>query len=143
MQRTPTTWRERRGAGPTLHAGIAPRTGIARLAVAAFVVTGAASQYFVRQSELQGAELSTRLYLAEADQLQRQGIRPPCEIAGSATPVAYYLGCSIGNDHPTVLMPPAAPSRRSEWRPLRLAGAAGVTAYIRCHQPHSPPLCRQ
>ena len=116
---------------------------VAIAAACAFLLTGAISQHFVERSELTGAELSSRLYVIEAGELHHLGIRAPCAVDGSATPVAYYLGCSVssgGGNSQLVLMPPVKPVQPTGWRRVPLAGTPAI-AYVRCPRAAALPLC--
>lgn len=112
-------------------------------AAAMFIIVGAVSQNFVVRSELKGAELGSHLFLQQADQIHRLGVRPPCSVAGAATPIAYYLGCSIWTgapSEPQVVMPPDHAPAGHGWRKIWLSGLNHVPAYVRTPgRPPEPP----
>ena len=121
------------------------------VAVAAFLVTGAISQSYVKRSEIKGLDIA-QLWVLEAQQLHDLGVAPPCAIQGpGATPVAYYLSCARSNgrgDRLAVLISDQ-PAHRSGWHERVLSGLKGtashrgVKVYIRCARGLALPVCRR
>jgi hypothetical protein len=100
------------------------KTGVAVACL--FLLTGMISQRYVLQREV-AAETAGRQFQAQAAELSRLGVRPPCAIWSPS--VAYYLGCTApwtgGSMHEVLSL---TPQGGSGWRRELLAN--GTTVYV-------------
>jgi hypothetical protein len=105
-----------------------------------FLLGGIVSQRVILQQEA-AAQTSGRPYVAQAEELEKIGVHPPCVVAANDTSAAYYIGCSapwtgMGPGH---FLATRTFQGRKYWGLLRVPGAKGIIVYL----PTTSPVLKE
>jgi hypothetical protein len=101
-----------------------------------FLLGGIVSQRVILQKEAE-AQMRGRPYVAQAAELEKLGVHPPCVVAANDTSVAYYIGCSAPwtGMGPGPFLATRTPQGRKYWGLLRLPGPKAVIVYLPATSP--------